>query len=195
MSAETWLVGRRGQGLAAALLCVVLAVVWLGAIDPLRSWFDDRDALLGRRQALLQRMRDVATTLPSLRAAAEKAPTQGNIGGTSMLPGSTDAVAAADLQEQVQRMAANAGVSLTAVETLPSTPTGNWHRVSLRISLNAPWPVLMALLRAIEDSPTHVLVDDIHFHSTSVVNRPTVLPVQASMVLYGFRPTEAGTGA
>ena len=28
----------------------------------------------------------------------------------------------------------------------------------------------------------------------TVVTRPTVLPVQASMVLYGFRPAEPGAG-
>lgn len=194
MTGDTWLIGRRGQALAAGILCVILGVAWFGAIDPIKSWYDDRNALLSQRQALLQRMRDVASTLPVLRAAAAKSPSQGSAGETTMLPGSSDAVAAADLQERVQRMAADAGVSLTAVETLPASPAGNWHRVSLRISLNAPWPVLMALLRAIEDSPIHVLVDDIHFHSTTVVNRPTVLPVQASLVIYGFRPTAAGTG-
>jgi hypothetical protein len=62
----------------------------------------------------------------------------------------------------------------------------------LRISLNAPWPVLMDLLRAIEQSPTGILIDDVHFHAVTAATRPTVLPVQASMVLYGFRPAESG---
>ncbi len=111
-----------------------------------------------------------------------------------MLPGATDAVAAADLQERIQKMASSAGASLTAVETLPATPSGKWHKVTLRISLNAPWPVLMDLLRSIEQSPTRILIDDVHFHSVTVVSHPTVMPIQASMVLYGFRPADAGTG-
>ena len=73
-----------------------------------------------------------------------------------MLPGASDAVAAADLQERVQQMAGAAGASVTAVETLPATVAGEWHRVLVRISLTAPWPVLMDLLRAIEQSPTGI---------------------------------------
>jgi hypothetical protein len=62
----------------------------------------------------------------------------------------------------------------------------------LRISLNAPWPVLMQLMRSIEQSPTRILIDDVHFHSATIVTQPKVLPVQASMVLYGFRPSDGG---
>ena len=94
----------------------------------------------------------------------------------------------------MQSVATAAGVILTAVETLPAAPAGNWRKVSLRVSLNAPWPVLMDLLRSIENAPVHVMIDDIHFHSATVVARPTTLPVQASMVLYGFRPAEPGAG-
>ena len=36
------------------------------------------------------------------------------------------------------------------------------------------------------------MIDDVHFHSVAFVTRPTVLPVQASMVLYGFRPAAGG---
>jgi general secretion pathway protein M len=136
-------------------------------------------------------MQEVAATLPALHAASAANTGRDNTAGTAMLPGASDAVAAADLQEHVQQMAGAAGVSLTAVETLPATPTGEWHRVSLRISLNAPWPVLMHLLRAIEQSPTRILIDDVHFHSATVVTHPTVLPIEASLVLYGFRPTAA----
>jgi hypothetical protein len=91
-------------------------------------------------------------------------------------------------------MATAAGVSLTAVETLPAAPAGSWHKVSLRISMNAPWPVLMELLRSVEQSPLRILVDDVHFHSATIINRPTVLPIQASMVLYAFRPADPGAG-
>jgi hypothetical protein len=150
--------------------------------------------LLERRQALLHHMQDVAATLPALRTASAAKPGHGEGSGTIMLPGTTDAVAAADLQERIQKMASSAGANLTAVETLPATPSGKWHKVTLRISLNAPWPVLMDLLRSIEESPIRILIDDVHFHSATVVTRPTVMPIQASMVLYGFRPAEAGTG-
>lgn len=195
MTGGSWLIGRRGQALAGVVAIVVLASAWYGAVEPVRSWYNDHNLLLERRQALLHRMREVAATLPALRAASAADAGRDNTVGTAMLPGASDAVAAADLQEHVQQMAAAAGVSLTAVETLPATPVGGWHRVSLRINLTAPWPVLMDLLRAIERSPTRILIDDVHFHSATVVTHPRVLPIEASLVLYGFRPTGAGPDA
>jgi hypothetical protein len=104
-------------------------------------------------------------------------------------------VAGAALQEAVQKMATAAGASLPAVETLPSTTEAErWRKVSLRISLNAPWPVLMGLMRAVEQSPSRIFIADVHFHSPAVVARPASLPIQASMVL-GFRPMEGRPGA
>jgi hypothetical protein len=195
MTVETWLTGRRGQALAFAIALAGLAVVWFGVIDPARSWFADRSALLEQRQELLAHMRDLAASLPALRTASADKRGEGAEAATIMLPGDSDAVAAADLQEHVQKMAADAGASLTAVETLPPAPAaGRWHKVTLRISLNASWPVLMALVRSIEQSPTRILIDDIHFRSPVVIARPTVMPIQASMILYGFRPADAGPG-
>jgi Tfp pilus assembly protein PilO len=191
---EVWLVGRRGQGLAAGLAFLVLTLIWLGVIDPIQSWYADREALLEQRRTLLHHMNDLAASLPALRTVAASKRGEGDPVDTMMLPGATDAVAAADLQERVQKMAVAAGVNLTAVETLPAVPAGRWHKVPLRISLNAPWPVLMELIRAIEQSNLRILIDDVHYHSPIVVARPTVLPIQASMVLYGFRSAEAGAG-
>jgi hypothetical protein len=194
MNPDAWLTGRRGQGLAVAIGVLLIALAWFGVVDPAWSWYEDRDLLLEQRQGLLRHMHDLEATLPSLRAASAAKPGRGEGLGTMMLPGATDAVAAADLQERIQQMASSAGASLTAVETLPATPSGQWHKVSLRISLNAPWPVLMELLRSVEQSPTHILIDDVHFHSATVVSHPTAMPIQASMVLYGFRSAEAGAG-
>lgn len=194
MIPATSLTGRQGQALAVGVGVLALALLWFGIIDPARSWFANRAELLDQRQALLHRMQQVAATLPALRAASSGTPERGDNREAMTLPGTSDAVAAADLQERIQKMAATAGTSLTAVETLPVTTMGKWHKVALRISTNAPWPVLMDLLRSIEQSPTRILVDDVHFHSATIATRPVVLPVQASMIVYGFRASEAGTG-
>ncbi len=198
MNAESWLTGRRGQALAVAVGLVVLAIIWLGAIDPVRTWFDERQATLEQRQTLLHHMQDLVASLPALRATSSDrradAPAPDGAAAAGALPGATDAVAAADLQERVQTMATAAGANLTAVETLPATAAGGWHKVALRISLNASWPVLMELVRAVERSPERIFIDHAQFHSPVVVTPPGSLPIPASMVLYGFRAAEPGTG-
>jgi general secretion pathway protein M len=182
----TWANGRRGQALAVGVGFVLLAVIWFGIGAPLCSLFDERGILLDQRQTLLTRMQAVAADLPALRASASNLG-QGNSSALLLAPGASDAVSAADLQQRVQKMADEAGVSLTAVETLPPMSAGNLRKVSLRITLNASWPVVTGLLLSFEQSPIRILVDDIHFRTTNVVGHPTVLPVQASMVLFSFR--------
>jgi general secretion pathway protein M len=180
--------GRSGQMLALAIALLGVAVVWFGAVSPVWNGYDHQAQLLEERHALLQRMRKVATTLPDLRSAATGAR---DIDQAGLLEGASDAIAAAKLQERLQQMATTVGATLTAAETLPATKTGEWQKVSLRITLTASWPVLMDLLDAIERSPVRILVDDVHFHSATLVNRPAVLPVQASFIVSGFRSAKA----
>ena len=194
MIPAAWRTGRSGQALAVGCGLLGLGLVWLGAVAPLWSWHADRQAVLEQRQAVLAHMQGLAAGLPALRAAP--ANRQGGEAEDGMLPGATDALAAAALQEAVQKMATAAGASLTAVETLPSTTEADrWHKVSLRISLNAPWPVLMSLVRAVGRSPSRIFIAEVHFHSPAVVAHPSNLPIQASMVLYGFRPAVGEPGA
>ena len=196
MNFSGWLVGPRGQALAVGIGLIGLCVIYLGIIDPARAWFSDRTALLEQRQALLVHMQDLAAGLPALRKASAAKRGEGSGAATKMLPGESDNVAAADLQERLQKMAADAGVNLSAVETLPVvTNAGGWHKVALRISLNASWPVLVQMVRAIEQSPTRILIDDVHFRSPVAVSHPEVLPIQASLVLYGFRPADLRHGS
>lgn len=194
MISAAWRTGRSGQALAVGCGLLGLALIWLGAVAPLWSWYADRQTVLEQRQAVLAHMQGLAAALPALRAAS--ANRHGAEAESGMLPGTTDAVAAAALQETVQKMATAAGASLTAVETLPAmTEAERWRKVSLRISLNAPWPVLMSLMRAVERSPSRVFIADVHFHSPAAVIHSTNFPIQASMVLYGFRPVVGGPGA
>ena len=189
-----WLTGRRGRALAVLVGLFTALFVWLAVLAPVLDWFADRQVRIEQRLQVLSRAQALAASLPSLRAAVKG---QGSVSGseTLLLAGDSDAVAAANLQERVQAMAAASGVTLTAVETLPVTVTGDWHKVALRITCNAPWPVLIGLVRAIEGSPTRIFIDDVRLHSTSIVARPVTLPIQASLLVYGFRSAAGKAGA
>jgi hypothetical protein len=179
--------GPRGRLLAVALTCAVVAAAWAGIADPLLGWYDGRAERLSERVALERRMRAVVATLPALRRAAESVSSGARSGGPAVLDGATDAIAAARLQETMQAIAGRAGASLSSLETLAAAPDGNYRRIALRVALSAPWPVLVALLRAVWESAPPLLVDDLRVAGSHLVARPAVMPLDVSFTVMAFR--------
>jgi type II secretory pathway component PulM len=129
MNINAWLIGRRGQAIAVAIGLMGFLVIWFCIADPARSWFNDRSALLDQRQELLAHMRDLAATLPALRTASTDKHDEGTRAASILLPGDSDAAAAA-LQERVQKMAAEpAPASRRWKHCHPSPPPADGTRL------------------------------------------------------------------
>jgi hypothetical protein len=43
MTGQSWLVGRRGQALAVGVALLAMLMLWLGVVEPLGSWYGDRN--------------------------------------------------------------------------------------------------------------------------------------------------------
>jgi general secretion pathway protein M len=180
--------GRRGQYLAAALAACSVLVVWLAVILPILDWYGSRAAQLTDLRRRAAREAALIEMIPQLKreaATAAQAPTR------AVLTGSTDAIAGAALQEQVQSIATAADASLTSIETLPAEQVGAYRRIGVRVELNANLPVIVAMLRAVEDAQPSMLVDDIHLTATPVGPLNAALPLDAAFTVYAFR---VGTG-
>lgn len=174
--------GRRGQALAAAMTALAALLLWFGAVAPLADWYAARNAALAERMALAAHMQSLAARLPALRRAGG-----GRGAAPALLAGQTDALAAADLQERVGRLAAAAAITPTSLETLPSAPRGAWRRVGIRLSLAAPWPRLVALLAAITRAQPRMLIDEVELRGLPSHDTRQAEPVQASFAVYAFR--------
>jgi general secretion pathway protein M len=180
--------GRRGRVLAVALTLTVLAALWFGVAQPLIDWHAEQADALESRRALAARMAALVETLPALRqeaGAARPAP-------VALLEGGTDAIAGAAMQGAVQALARTAGASLASIETLPAEPRGAWRRIGLRVSLAASWPVLVELMRAIEQGSPAMLIDELQLRGPPVQARSPSAPVQASFTILAFRAVAAG---
>ena len=180
--------GARGRLLALALTVTVLVVAWAGCVQPLLDWHASRAEALEQRRLLLQRMTALAATLPELQrqSSGEHAPV------ASLLDGSTDAIAGAALQSQVQQMATMAGAELNSMEMLPGEQRGAYRRIGLRVTTAAPWPVLIGLLRAIEQGSPRMLVDDVQLRAPPIEMRTSSQPISAGFTVLAFRSAGAG---
>ncbi|WP_284944311.1 type II secretion system protein GspM [Acidisoma cladoniae] len=183
--------GPRGQMLAVALALVAAAFLWLAVASPLIGWYTARSDDLAASRILLEHMAARARDLPALRrlAAASQA---GAAPSASLLGGDSDAIAAATLQGEIQDMATAAGATLTSTEALPGVQQGGFRQIALRIALSGRWPVLIALLQAIDASDLRLLVDDLEFHAVADAGPQSPgatghAPLEASFVVLALR--------
>jgi len=160
---------------------------------PLADWHTARNEAIERQRALAARMEALAASLPALRQRA--ASLAAGPAPQALLEGASDAVAGAALQEQVQAMAVEAGSPLTSAEALPAEPAGAYRRISLRVALSAPYPVLVHLLGAIADATPRMLVDDLQVQAPPLGLRSAVLPMDATLTVLAFRAKDGAAGA
>lgn len=180
--------GVRGQMLALALTVTALGVVWAACLQPLIDLHASRAAALEQRRLLLQHMTVLAATLPELQqqSSGEAAPT------AALLNGQSDAIAGAALQTEVQRMATGAGAELNSMEMLPGERRGTYQRIGLRVTTAAQWPVLIELLRAIEQGSPRMLVDDLQLRAPPIEMRASNQPISAAFTVLAFRSAAIG---
>ena len=184
--------GRNGRLLAAALAALSLLVVWVGVLGPILDWYGARATQLAELRLRAAREAALIETLPALKATAAAAahtPTRATIAG------STDAIAGAALQEQVQQLATAATAQLTSIETLPADQVGSYRRIGVRVEMNAQLPVVVTLLKSVEEAQPSMLVDDLHLTATPMGLNNLALPLDASFTVYGFRTGTAADAA
>ncbi len=191
--------GARGRALAVALTLALALLLWLVALQPLLDSYAAAADTLSQRRSLAGRMGDLVDTLPQLRRAAAAMATQA-APAAATVDGATDAVAGAALQGLLETMASNVGAHLTSSEALPSEAAGAYRRLGLRVSVDAKWPVLIALLQEIERATPRMFVDDLQLHAQPVSDKTNEPVLDIAFTLSAFRslqpkPAAAPTGA
>jgi len=178
--------------LAAALAALALLVAWVGIVGPILDWYGGRAARLTEMRLREAREAALIETLPALKATAAAA---AHTPARATITGSTDAIAGAALQEQVQQLATAATAQLTSIETLPADQVGSYRRIGVRVELNAQLQVVVSLLKSVEEAQPSMLVDDLHLTGTPMGLNNMALPLDASFTVYGFRAGAATDAA
>ena len=184
--------GPRGRALALGLTAIVLVAAWLAAGQPLVQAYADRADDLDRRAALAERMADVAGSLAELQREAAAQSTDATP-ASATLEGASDALAGAGLQSLVEGMSNTAGGHLTSTEALPAEQVGAYRRIALRLAVDAPWPVLVNLLQAIERATPRMFIDDLEVHAQPAADKVHEPPLDISFTVVAFRAALSDT--
>ena len=172
--------GRRGQALAVGLLAVALAIGWAGLAAPLLGWFAQRQDRLEQRQTLAVRMAAVAATAPALQRQVAAGSTDTR---PATLPGATEAIAGATLQQRLQEMADHAAVRMTSAEVLGAEPSGKYRRIRVHLAVSAPWARLVRLLSDIDGAAPRMLVSELQLNQSRSVTPSPVKPLDAAFTV------------
>ena len=190
--------GRTGQVLALTVTLLAVLAVWLCAIAPLLDWYTGRAETLRHDRILALRMEALVRTLPSLlEAARDKGSPQGGPQGgptrpAALLSGQTDALAAAELQQRLDSLAAKAGLRIGSEEIMPPQPAGPFRAISVRITVSTPWRPLVALMQALAESETPMIADDLQLRAAAGNSRDPDPTIDGSLIVTAYR---AGDGA
>jgi hypothetical protein len=190
--------GRNGRALAIGLVFVTLAVAWLAVGSPLIGWYSARAAHLAERRLFAAHMTEIAAELPALQQQEHRLASSVPV-RTVLLQGSTNAIAAATLQQTIQSLASGAGATISSTETLATQTSGHYRLIRLQVSLNGTWPVLVHLLQAITTAQPTMLVDDLRVTGPDLIGQAATAPLVASITVIAFRagtahPSAAETG-
>lgn len=182
--------GRRGRLLALAITLVLILLVWEALVAPVLSLYDDRAASLQHDRVLLERMERVAAGLPGLQKQVSQMREAGDE-EVFTIPGASDAVAAATLQNTLQEIATQAGANITSFETVPGQTVGGYRRIGLKLTMHEPWPTIVGLLRVIDTSHPPMLIDELEIHALPILAAKSQR-LEASFTVYGFRAGPGG---
>jgi hypothetical protein len=182
--------GRRGQLLAGAVTVILLAVLWVGIASPLMQWYAGRSENLQARRLVEDRMSAIAATVPALLVQTSAAQVASPKRQNALIQATTDALAAAVLQQKAQEMASAAGANFASVETLPVEQQQAYRRIALRVTFSSSWPVLVHLLQRFETATPRILAEDLDLAASPVLAHADGVPVQTTLTIAAFR---AGT--
>lgn len=174
--------GTRGKLFAVSIAGLLLCVLYVAIVVPLAGLYDSSAQTLQDRREMLGRYERAAQDLPRLRAEAEQR-RQRSAGGF-LLAGSSDAVAAAELQSTLKDLVEADGATLESAQTLPAETIGNFRRVGVRLSFSGSLELLTSVLLGAETSNPVLSVGGLELQAPDDENGQDLT---IAMDVYGFR--------
>lgn len=163
---------RSSRIAAIALLVFVLFVVYSLTIGPLISAYARVNTALAESAELLQRYRQIASQREVFAAELDKLAFQQDNSGV-YLPGDTDALAAARLQEIVNSTVVSGGGQLRSVQILPAKDDGTFRKIGVRAQMTGNVAAVARILYAFEAGDIFLFIENIDISNRRARRRNT----------------------
>ncbi len=178
--------GRSGQVIASGLTIAVLAFVALVIVMPIVHWYQGRENRLAGKREMAAHILATQRMLPSLQQRFVQLQSTASA-GQILLPGSSDAIAGANLQSALQGLASQAGTSLSSAAMQPAKQVGVLRRIGVEINVTATWSALTALLASIDAARPRMIVEDLSISTLQQTDIHADAPLQATFSVAAFR--------
>lgn len=145
---------------AIGILFAVLMAIYSVLVLPLAAAYGQINGAIAQSTDLLARYQRVTAQYPDLKGLLKRVNADHTASGV-YLPGDTDALAAARLQEIVNSKVETNGAQVRSVQILPTREDGDFRRVGVRIQLTATIAAVARILYAFEAGDTFLFVDNL----------------------------------
>lgn len=176
--------GRTGQVFAVAILLITIGVIWIGIFLPGFEWYEARNQTLAEDAIKIAHLTALRGELPALSAAVAAAPGPADAG---LLSGTSDDLAAANLQGTVQDLARSAGLTVNSAEALSPLNEGPLRRIGLSVSLNATFSEFIRLMAVVAAAHRGMEVDNISISASAAPDTQQDSILNINFAVYGFR--------
>jgi general secretion pathway protein M len=175
-----------------ALLCLVLAAGYLVIVAPLVDMYSEGERSLADKRMLAQRLEASAAALPELQAQLAELKARASARDIT-LEGNSDAVAAANLQSRLEKLASSAGAAIGSSEAIPAESRGAFRRIGLRLAINGPYVAIVNLLGAVDNAAPPLVLSNLQIHAMvrPVGGDAANARLDAAFEVYGFRGVDA----
>lgn len=183
---------RQRQLLALAILALVVAILVALTVVPLwaanRHYHTTIDGLDGRLE-ILQR---AAAAGDGLRSQHEQLK-RSLVSNRHYLKSASEALAAADLQGIIKRVAGPKGMEVLSTQILPATEESNFTRIALKVRMRGKLENLLKVFYTVETSQPYLFLDNVSIRNRGQrrrnVNANQLLDVDFNLIGYMPRPS------
>ncbi len=174
---------------AIGLLAAVVAAVAVFAVLPSFDAYDDTEAALVLAEEQTAGFERVARLRTTYEARLEEL-TARDSASQVYVQGSTDALAAANLQDKVNAIIEQHGGTVRSTQILAAEDDGEFRRVSVRVQFSASTESLFRAVHSLETARPFVFIDHLDIRNRRTrrrASRQTDNPaLNVSLDLFGF---------